>query len=146
MKGTLERIWRKRVRRGPMDEAETARLIEGRGLEGNTDQGGARQVTVLSRDRWEEISRALGEDIDPALRRANLLVSGVELAGTRGRVLRIGPCRLEVRGETRPCELMDDQRTGLRDALDPAWGGGVYTVVLTGGPISIGDEVAWESE
>ena len=63
--GRLEAIWLKRFRRGPMDSCESARAVAGRGLEGNADQGGKRQVTSLGADRWDEMTSELGEKIDP---------------------------------------------------------------------------------
>ena len=140
----LEQIWLKRMKRGPMDPVHEATLVAGSGLVGNANQGGHRQVTIISADRWREIVAALGVPLDPSTRRANLLVSGIELADTRGRVLRVGGCRLQINGETRPCERMDEAYQGLRAAMAERWGGGVYAVVLDDGPIGIGDEVAWD--
>ena len=45
--GELKAIWIKRAKRGPMDARERARLIAGRGIEGNANQGGRRQVTLI---------------------------------------------------------------------------------------------------
>ncbi len=143
--GRLDRIWIKRFHRGPMDAVERAELRAGRGLTGNANQGGRRQVTLVARGTWDRVNEALGDDVDPALRRANVLVSGIELARTRGRVLRLGPCRLRINGETRPCERMDEAWPGLRAALDPEWRGGVYAEVLDDGDIAIGDPVGWEA-
>jgi MOSC domain-containing protein YiiM len=140
----LEQIWLKRMKRGPMDPVHEATLVAGRGLAGNANQGGHRQVTIISADRWREIVASLGVALDPSTRRANLLVSGIELADSRGRVLRVGGCRLQINGETRPCERMDEAYQGLRAVMAERWGGGVYTVVLDDGPIRIGDEVAWD--
>ena len=142
--GRLDRIWIKRFHRGPMDAVERAVLRAGRGLAGNADQGGRRQVTLVARGTWDRVNEALSDDVDPALRRANVLISGIELARTRGRVLRLGPCRLRINGETRPCERMDEAWPGLRAALDPEWRGGVYAEVLDDGEIAVGDAVGWE--
>ena len=127
-----------------MDAAARATLVAGRGIAGNANQGGTRQVTLLSRERWAEVVTQLGATLEPRARRANVVLSGVDLENTRGRVLRIGRCRLRIRGETRPCEQMEAALTGLRAAMRPHWGGGAFAEVLDGGEIAVGDEVAWE--
>lgn len=142
--GRVERLWIKRFHRGPMDPVDRATLRAGHGIAGNADQGGRRQVTIIARRRWDGISEAMADDIDPAVRRANLLVDGIDLDNTRGRTLRVGPCRLLIRGETRPCEQMDAARPGLRGALHPAWAGGAFAEVLDDGEIAVGDAVGWE--
>jgi MOSC domain-containing protein YiiM len=139
--GRLERIWVKRALRGPMDAADSAELVADQGIVGNADQGGRRQVTILSAERWRRVEAELEADVDPSLRRANLLMSGVDLVDSRDKVLTVGGLRLRIGGETRPCSLMDDAHFGLQDALDADWGGGAYAVVLDAGTITVGDDV-----
>ena len=131
MAGRLEAIWIKRAHRGPMDPVTTGHLVPGKGLVGNADQGRRRQVTLIERERWEALMRELGGSISPSARRANLMVSGIGLARTRDRILRVGECRLRIAGETRPGEQMDDALAGLREAMRVDWGGGVFAEVLS---------------
>ena len=138
----LEQIWIKRARLGPMDAVERARAVAARGLVGNANQRGRRQVTLVSQEHWQQLTAHLSAD--PIVRRANLLLSGVDLANSRHKVLRIGAVRIRILGETRPCERMDDAVAGLRAALSARWGGGAFGEVLDDGEINVGDSVTWE--
>jgi MOSC domain-containing protein YiiM len=141
--GRLERIWIKRGSGAPMDEVSSAQLVAGRGIVGNANQGGKRQVTLLSSETWGDITGELLSP-DPSVRRANLLLSSVDLRDARGKILRIGSIRVRISGETRPCYQMDEAVPGLRNAMSIPWGGGAFAEVLDDGAIAIGDHVAWE--
>ena len=138
----VEKIWIKRFQKGPMDSQEAADLTTGRGIVNSADQGG-RHVTILASERWREIESQLDTALDPSVRRANLLVSDIDLAETTGRELSIGGCRLRVKGETRPCAAMDEAHPGLQEAMRANWGGGAHAEILEGGTIRIGDTVTW---
>jgi MOSC domain-containing protein YiiM len=139
--GKLEAIWIKRVRRGKMDAVRRAELIAGKGIIGNANQGGRRQVTIIDRDVWDARTAAVGAQLDPSARRANLMISGVDLVTSRGKTLRVGDCILEIAGETKPCERMEEAAHGLRAAMYPDWGGGAFATVVKGGTIKVGDDV-----
>src|ERR1043166_3028421 len=96
---TLAAIWIKRFKRGPMDRVERAELVAGRGVRGSANQGGRRQITILSEEAWNDARRELGADVDPSARRANVLVRGVDLEKSRGRTLRLGACIVRINGE-----------------------------------------------
>jgi len=142
--GRLVGIWIKRVHRGPMDAADAAELVAGRGLRGDATQGGRRQVTIMSLDRWQALTSHLPGPPTPAIRRANLMVEGIDLDFSRERVLRIGDARVRIFGETRPCHQMDEACPGLQDALSPPWGGGAFGEVIEGGVIAVGSPVRWD--
>jgi MOSC domain-containing protein YiiM len=146
MSGRVKSIWIKRAHRGPMDPVQRAAARADRGLVGNANQGGRRQVTIIEQAAWDAAVEDVGIAVDPITRRANILVSGLSLADSRGRVLRIGACDLRVNGETRPCERMDEAQPGLQAALGVGWRGGIYAQVLNDGDISIGDVVTWLEE
>ncbi|MBW3552415.1 MAG: MOSC domain-containing protein [Gemmatimonadetes bacterium] len=139
MTGAVEGIWIKRFKGGPMDSADEATLVPGRGIMGNSNQGGSRQVTVIEREMWETMMADLDAELDPSARRANLMLSGIRLADCRGRVLRIGDVKIWLLGETRPCEQMDAALPGLRRAMAHPWRGGAYGTVVEGGRIRVGD-------
>jgi MOSC domain-containing protein YiiM len=144
--GRIEALWTKRAHRGPMDSVPEATLVAGQGMQGSVGRSRRRQVTILAREAWNAATAVVGLDPGAASRRANILVSGIELARTRGRVLVIGSCRVLVGGELTPCERMDETAPGLRRALEPDWRGGVFGEVLEGGTVRVGDRVAWETD
>jgi MOSC domain-containing protein YiiM len=137
----LEQIWIKRVHRGPMDSASKASVVAGKGIVGNANQGGKRQVTIVSNKHWGEITAPLGETPDPRLRRANLLVSDIDFSEARGKILKIGNVRVRVYGETRPCEQMEMAAPGLQAAMSVPFGGGAFGEILDDGEIAVGDSV-----
>jgi MOSC domain-containing protein YiiM len=145
MAGQLEAIWVKRMKRGPMDPLDRVMCVAGRGLAGNANQGGRRQVTIFSKEAWELATAPLASPPSPQVRRGNLLVSGVDLTNSRGKVLHIGPVRIRIFGETRPCEQMDEARAGLRAALEAPWAGGAFGEVLDDGEIQVGAPVTLDA-
>lgn len=141
--GTLQAIWIKRMHRGPMDAVESALLVAERGIVGNANQGGRRQVTIIEEEVWDDLMRRVGGWLPAVSRRANLMLRGIRLENSRGRLLCIGACRIHIFGETKPCKQMDMALPGLRKAMVAHWGGGAFGEVLTNGRISIGDPVHW---
>ena len=142
--GQLEAIWLKRTRGGPMDPVVEAVAVEGRGLEGGADFDRDRHVTLIEREVFDRLKAEVDDSMEPVMRRANLMVSGIRLEGTGDRMLAVGDLRIHIRGETRPCERMEKACEGLRDALEPHWGGGAHGSTMNNATIAVGDKVGWE--
>ena len=135
----------RRRSRGEMLEISQAMVDKDFGVE-NDFRGspGKRQVTVLSLEAWKDACAELN-DANHLLwtaRRANLLISGLNLEDSSGKLLRIGPVELEITGETAPCSRMEEAHEGLQTSLLPSWRGGVTCRVHSNGTISIGDCVS----
>jgi MOSC domain-containing protein YiiM len=126
-----------------MDALDVGELIAGRGLAGSVGRSTRRQVTIIEREVWDRMQEELQTAIPYAARRANLMISGIRLEETRGRVLCIGATQVKIGGHTTPCERMDEACEGLQAKLAPHWGGGAFGQVLVGGMIRLGDEVRW---
>lgn len=139
MTGEIVNIWIKRAHRGVMDAVETADAIAGRGLAGNADRSRRRQITITDEAAWREAAAETGADVDPSKRRANVMLRGIPLADSRGKLLRLGNVLVRILGETRPCEQMEEAQDGLRNALSPNWRAGVFGEIVEGGAIKIGD-------
>ena len=127
-----------------MDPVNEMLLVEGQGVEGSVGRSKRRQVTIIEREVWDRVTHALGATLDPSARRANVMISGVRLPHTRDRILRIGSARVQIGGETTPCERMEEALPGLQEALVPDWNGGAFAQVITTGLVTVGDEVTWE--
>jgi len=144
--GRLAGIARRERKRAPMQTLERAEISTESGVAHDfRGKPGPRQVTLISAAAWRAACTELKDDLPWTTRRANLLVEDIELPKTIGAVLRVGAVRLRITGEVDPCSRMEEQRQGLKAALQPDWRGGVSCTVITGGPVSLGDEVELEA-
>lgn len=137
----LENIWIKRMKRGPMDPVDKAHVLAGKGIVGNANQGGKRQVTIISAKHWQQVTAFLEDAPDPRSRRANLMVSDIDFEKSHGKILKIGSVRVKIYGETRPCEQMEKAAPGLKAAMQIPFGGGAFGEILDDGEIAVGDPV-----
>src|SRR5438067_11325794 len=96
--GEIVAIWIKRAHRGPMHPVDEAQLVAGRGLAGNADQGGWRQITIIDEAAWREATAQVGENVDPSLRHASVMITGVALENSRERKLQLCECEIIIRG------------------------------------------------
>ncbi len=102
---------------------------------------GDRQVTVMTKENWDIVCSELGRKLHWTTRRANILIEGIDLKESKGLILKIGNFYLEITGELVPCQLMDDQILGLKNALIPDWRGGVMCKILSEGMVKENDRV-----
>ncbi len=145
-KGRLRSIYLRPAKRTPVRAVQDAQALREVGLEGDHAAGGHRQLTLLDAAAWQAACAALDCQLEPGLRRANLLLEGVSLVESLGRKLRIGDVLIEVTGETKPCPLMEQVRPGLLEALRPEWRGGAFGRILKGGSLACGDAVVFVEE
>jgi MOSC domain-containing protein YiiM len=104
-----------------------------------------RQVSLIERADWDAVMAELGVDHHWSVRRANLLVEGLDLPQQAGATLRIGDeVVLEIMIECDPCSRMEEIEPGLKAALTPDWRGGALARVISGGDIRIGDSIRVE--
>jgi MOSC domain-containing protein YiiM len=150
--GTLIGIARRLVSRAPMEMLEESGISPEQGVfgdfRGRAKPNGRvtkRQVSVLRREDWALAEAELGMALPWTMRRANLLVDGLDLPHVAGTVIAIGAIRLRVSGECDPCRRMDEQQDGLWPALVPDWRGGYLTTVIAGGHARLGDQVRIET-
>lgn len=141
MSGRIEGLFVYSEENGEPRPLESARIVAGRGVDGDKKRTALRAVTVLSLEQWHETIRGLGADLPPQTRRANVVVSGLDLPATMGKRLVLGDAEIEVLGEVRPCGQMEAACPGLKDALATGWRGGVHGRVTREGSLRIGDAV-----
>jgi MOSC domain-containing protein YiiM len=120
--------------------------IEGRGLAGDrtaerarrASAHSARQVTFIQAEHLTAIGALLGQEIDPALTRRNIVVAGVNLLSLKGHVFSIGGARFEMTGDCHPCTAMETA-LGLGGYNAMRGMGGITAIVLETGLVSVGD-------
>ena len=142
MNGEVLGIARRSKSREPMETPNEVMVTIEAGVDGDCHGSEPdRQVTVISADSWRDACRDLGMTVPWTMRRANLLLGGIDLRETSGAMISIGDVQLEVVEENPPCRVMDIQQIGLRKALKPDWRAGVTCRVLSGGKLRVGDSV-----
>ena len=149
--GVLTGIARHGRPRGPIEVLESVHVSVEAGLAGDfrgavkPGRSAKRQVSLIERADWDAAMAELGVDHHWSVRRANLLVEGLDLPQRPGALVRIGESVvLEIMMECDPCSRMEEIEPGLKAALTPDWRGGALARVIEGGDIRLGDSIRVE--
>ena len=140
--GKVEWISVRPERRGTVQSVEAVEVNEEVGLVGDHYQGSSRkrQVTLIQKEHLDAVSNILKKEIDPALTRRNIMVSGINLLAFKEQQFQIGEVILEMTGHCHPCSRMEENfGPGGYNAMRGH--GGITTKVVKRGKIKIGDEV-----
>jgi MOSC domain-containing protein YiiM len=125
----------------PMRAVDTAEVEAGKGIVGDRYHGTRhRHVTVQSAESLAEAARGYGAVVPPELTRRNLTVDLGEVPRQPGARITAARCCSRWSGSPPPCKLLDDTiGRGAQEALRRR--AGSVCRVLTGGTITVGDEV-----
>jgi MOSC domain-containing protein YiiM len=119
-----------------MDARQTARAIEGHGLQGcaHARAGTKRQVLFASREHLDAVG------VEPGRIRENFTVEDDDVhTWPIGQLVRAGGALFEITMVCDPCERMDAIRPGLRAELEGRRG--MLARVLETGDVTAGDEI-----
>ncbi len=139
--GRVEWIGLRPARDVPMLEVDAAEAVAGAGLRGDRYVGGSgkRGLTLIQAEHLPAIAALSGNpEVNPALLRRNLVVSGLPLIALKGCRFWVGEVLCEGTGPCDPCSRMEDALgSGGYNAMRGH--GGLTARVLSGGWIRTGD-------
>jgi MOSC domain-containing protein YiiM len=141
--GKVEWVSVRPERRAEVLPKDEVIAVEDTGLFGDhySNSGGKRQVTLIQAEHLAAVAYMLGrEQVDPALTRRNIVVSGINLLAFADQQFQIGEAVLEMTGLCHPCSLMEENLgEGGYNAMRGH--GGITCKVVKGGSIKVGDKV-----
>jgi MOSC domain-containing protein YiiM len=134
----------------PMKSITNARVVAGRGLEGDryfegvgtysNNPGSGREVSLIEGEAIEALARDYGIELSPALVRRNLVTRVVALNHLVGRQFIVGAVKLRGVRLCDPCAYLEKlSRPGTLRGLIHR--GGLRAEIVTGGMIQVGDPV-----
>jgi len=143
--GRVEWIGLRPQRRQPVISVESAEAVRDLGLAGDRrcegTPGSARQVTLINAEHIALIAALLKRDeIDPALLRRNIVVSGINLQALRYQQIQIGEALLELTAQCHPCSRME-KALGTGGTAAMFMHGGLCARIIQSGRVCCGDEV-----
>jgi MOSC domain-containing protein YiiM len=129
-------LFRAPRKRAPMEELATARVVENVGLEGcaHARPNGKRQVLLVDAETLRKMELA------PGIIRENITTEGLDVNGLKiGQRVRVGEVELVVSAVCKPCELLEEVRAGLQEAM--VGQRGMLCRVVSAGRLRAGDEI-----
>jgi len=143
--GRVEWIGIRPERRAPIDVVSYVQADTQLGLIGDRYAGssGKRQVTLIQWEHLPAIASMLNlEQLDPALLRRNIAISGVNLLALKGKQFSLGEAVLEYTGLCHPCSFMEETfGPGGYNAVRGH--GGLTARVISSGQISLRDQLSY---
>ena len=142
--GTVQRISVRPERDGEVTFLDEVQATRDAGLIGDHFSGKAgadRQVTLIQQEHLTVVAGLLGrDDVDPALTRRNLVVSGINLQSLKNAEFAIGSAVFRGTGSCPPCSKME-RNLGPGGFNAMRGHGGITACVVKDGTVRIGDEV-----
>lgn len=145
--GTLHEIWRTASAAGPMQRVPAARLLAGRGLDGDRYALGGgtwaqypdleKQVTLIDRADVADVAAEAGVPLTPGDTRRNLVTAGVDLPALVGHWFAVGDALLFGMKRCPPCAHLE-RLTGARLVKAMVRRGGINAAVFGGAEIAEG--------
>jgi MOSC domain-containing protein YiiM len=150
--GRLTGIYVAREAKGALSGVAKARLIEGKGIEGDryaegvgsfSDwEGGGRHVTLIEEEALEAIARESKIEMAAASARRNLTTREVALNHLVGQKFRVGVVTLVGIRLCEPCEHLQAV-SGVEGVIKALLHrGGLRAEIVSGGEIRVGDEIS----
>ena len=150
MTGTVSAIWLTPATAAPMRRVPSARLLAGRGLDGDRYAIGGgtwadypdleKQLTLIDADDVAALARETGAELGPGDLRRNLVTSGVDLPALVGGWFAVGDALLFGMKRCPPCTHLE-RLTGVRLIKAMVHRGGINAAVFAGGSVREGDTV-----
>ncbi|WP_448624691.1 MOSC domain-containing protein [Geodermatophilus sp. URMC 64] len=148
--GSLTEIWLTPSAAAPMRRVPSARLVAGRGLEGDRYALGGgtwaqypdleKQLTLIDAGDVAALAREVGAELSPGDTRRNLVTTGLDLPTLVGGWFAVGDTLLFGMKRCPPCTHLE-RLTGLKLIKAMVHRGGINAAVFAGGPIREGDVV-----
>ena len=148
--GSVTGIWLTPATAAPMRRVPSARLLAGRGLEGDRYALGGgtwanypdleKQLTLIDADDVAALARETGTELTPGDLRRNLVTAGIPLPSLVGAWFEVGNALLFGMKRCPPCTHLE-RLSGVRLIKPMVHRGGINAAVFVGGPIREGDVV-----